>query len=221
MIIDASLVTDILPIAGSLLGLIVGSFLATLIVRWPLGKSITTGRSKCDSCEKQLAPSELIPVVSYVWQKGRCVDCGEAINTHHLAIELTSALVGALALYVAPNIIGLAGAFFGWLLLTLASLDAEHQWLPDRLTAILAISGISSALIIRDPILVDRIIGGLVGYFSLALIAIAYRKLRGREGLGGGDPKMLAGIGIWLGWQYLPIVLIGASVTGLVLVISA
>lgn len=221
MIIDASLVTCILPIAGGLVGLVVGSFLATLVVRWPLGKSIASGRSNCDSCGKQLAPRELIPVVSYVWQKGRCADCGEAINTHHLAIELTSALVGALALYVAPNIIGLAGAVFGWLLLTLASLDAEHHWLPDRLTAILAISGMFSALMVEEPILMDRMIGGFVGYFSLTLIAIVYRRLRGREGLGGGDPKMLAGIGIWLGWQYLPIVLIGASVTGLVLVLSA
>lgn len=221
MIIDANFIIYILPIAGGLLGLIVGSFLATLIIRWPLGKSITTGRSKCDTCGKQLAPRELFPVISYFWQKGRCVECGGTINSHHLAIELTSALIGGLAFYVAPNIMGLTGAVFGWLLLTLASLDAEHQWLPDRLTAVLAISGIFSALMVEEPILMDRIIGGLVGYFSLTLIAMAYRWFRGREGLGGGDPKMLAGIGIWLGWQYLPIVLIGASTIGLVLVFAA
>lgn len=177
------------------------------------------GRSECDACGHQLSPMELIPVISHVWQKGHCKSCGASINTHHLAIELVAGLIGGLALFVEPNITGLAGAFFGWLLLTLAALDAEHHWLPDRLTILLATTGLLSVFIVQEPTVVDRLIGGLTGYFSLLLISIVYRTIRGREGLGGGDPKMLGGIGLWLGWQYLPIILLGAAIIGLLFVL--
>ena len=208
----------LLPMAGTILGLIIGSFLATLIIRCPQGQSVMIGRSKCDSCDRQLGFTELIPVISHIWQRGRCKSCGVQINNSHLAIELVAGLIGGLALSVEPNAAGLVGAFFGWMLLTLAALDAEHHWLPDRLTALLAIAGLLSVFVVEDPSVVDRLIGGLAGYFSLLLIAITYRAIRGKEGLGGGDPKMLGGIGLWLGWQYLPLILLGASVTGLVIV---
>lgn len=213
---DATLPFFVLPIAGVVFGLIIGSFLATLIVRWPQGQSVATGRSQCDSCGKQLDFSELIPVVSYVLQNGKCKACGAAINKNHLSIELVAGLIGGLALLVAPNLSGAAGAIFGWILLTLAALDSEHHWLPDRLTALLAATGLMAVLVVEDPNIVDHLIGGLAGYFALLLVAIVYRMIRGREGLGGGDPKMLGGIGIWLGWQYLPIILLGASIIGLV-----
>ncbi len=217
MILDVNLPYFVLPIAGAVLGLIVGSFLATLVVRWPQGQSVINGRSKCDGCNRQLNPLELIPVISFVWQRGSCTKCGAPISKHHLAIELTASLIGAVALMVAPNVVGLSGAVFGWLLMTLAALDLDHHWLPDRLTALLAASGLLSALIVEQPTAVDRLFGGLIGYFSLLLIAVIYRTVRGREGLGGGDPKMLGAIGLWLGWQYLPFVLLGASIIGLVI----
>jgi len=205
----------VFPLAGVILGLIIGSFLATLAVRWPKGQSVMTGRSECDQCGQRLGPIELLPVISHIWQNGKCRKCGEPIDRQHLAIEIAAGLIGGLALFVAPNGTGMAGAFFGWVLLTLAIIDAEHQWLPDRLTALLAATGLFSALFLEEPTIVDRLIGGLIGYFSLLLVAVIYRTVRGREGLGGGDPKMLGGIGLWLGWQYLPFILLGASIIGL------
>jgi len=203
------------PIGGVLLGVIIGSFLATLVVRWPEGQSVVAGRSKCDACNRKLDPLELVPVLSHLLQKGKCRSCGATINGQHLAIEITAGLIGGLALLTAPNTTGLTGALFGWILLTLAALDAEHHWLPDRLTGFLAATGLLSTLLVDPPSILDRLLGGLFGYFSLMLIAILYRTLRGRDGLGGGDPKMLGAIGLWLGWQYLPPVLLGASIAGL------
>ncbi len=142
------------------------------------------------------------------------------IATDHLAIELVAALIGGVALLAAPGMDGLAGAIFGWLLLTLAALDAKHNWLPDRLTALLALSGLMAGFLLAPSTLSDRLIGGLAGFASLFIVAAIYKRLRGREGLGGGDPKMLAGIGCWLGWQALPLVILGGSLVGILVAIS-
>lgn len=159
-------------------------------------------------------------MVSYILQSGKCRECGAQIAPDHLAIELSAGLIGGLALFVAPGMEGLVGAIFGWLLLTLAALDVKHHWLPDQLTAILAITGIMASIVAAYPVLQDRLVGGLAGYASLALIAAIYKRIRQREGLGGGDPKMLGAIGCWLGWQMLPLVLLGASAVGIMVVIS-
>jgi len=210
----------LLPLFGVLLGLIIGSFLATLILRWPQNLSVIGGRSVCDDCGHQLRAWELIPVVSFVMQSGKCRRCGAPIANDHLAIELAAALIGGLALYAAPRIEAFAGAIFGWLLLTLAALDVKHHWLPDRLTAMLALSGLMASLLPVYPALPDRLIGGFAGIAALAIIAAIYKGVRNRNGLGGGDPKMLGAIGCWLGWQALPLVLLGASVVGLLVALS-
>lgn len=209
-----------MPIAAVLLGLILGSFLATLIVRWPEGRSVVGGRSSCDHCGHQLRVWELIPVVSFLIQAGKCRKCGAVIATDHIAMELAAALIGGLALFAAPGSEGLAGALFGWLLLTLAALDVKHHWLPNSLTLVLAVSGLIASLLLVDPTLQDRLIGGFAGFFSLAIIAALYKSIRKRDGLGGGDPKMLGAIGCWLGWQALPLVILGASLIGILIVIS-
>ncbi len=210
----------LLPVAGVLLGLIMGSFVATLILRWPEGRSVIAGRSSCDRCGYQLRSRDLVPVASFLLQKGKCRQCGATIARDHIAIELAAALIGGLALFAAPGVEGVAGAVFGWLLLTLAALDVKHHWLPDRLTAMLAVSGLMVWLIGVSPPLLDRLIGGLSGFVSLTIVAGLYRKVRGRDGLGGGDPKMLGGIGCWLGWTALPLVILGASLIGILTAIS-
>lgn len=114
----------------------------------------------------------------------------------------------------------LAGVAFGWLLLALAALDATEYWLPDTLTGSLAVAGLISGLAGIEPDLTGRLIGGAVGFGLLWAIARLYHATRGRDGLGGGDPKLLGAIGLWLGWQALPIVLLGASLAGLGLVVA-
>lgn len=205
----------VFPIAGASLGLIIGSFLATLAIRWPQGRSIVNGRSHCDHCEADLAARDLIPIVSFVVSGGKCRYCKNTIKSDHLAIELAAAIIGGLALYISPDLTGLVGALFGWMLIVLAALDAEHHWLPDRLTILLGLSGLLASFVVNEPDVVSRLLGGVAGFCSLWGMAKVYRFFRHREGLGGGDPKMFGAIGCWLGWEALPLVLLGAAFVGL------
>lgn len=200
---------------GAILGAIVGSFVATLCLRWPRGEGAATGRSRCDSCASSLRPAELVPIVSFLLARGRCRRCGARIAPFHLQVEIAAALIGAVALLAAPGAPGLAVAIFGWLLLPLLLLDWAHFWLPDRLVVVLGLSGIAVGGWIAGQSLEARLIGGLAGFAVLLLLALAYRKARRREGLGQGDPKLLGAIGLWVGWAALPQVVLGAAVIGL------
>lgn len=123
-------------------------------------------------------------------------------------------LIGAGALAIMPGAAGWTWALFGWLLLPLALLDARHYWLPDSLTLMLGASGLLLAGILLETTLLDRWVGALTGGLLLALIAWAYRRVRGADGMGGGDPKLVAAIGAWLGWQALPLLLLLSSLGG-------
>ena len=202
-------------LALAVLGAIFGSFIATLVIRWPAGRSVTRGRSQCDGCGKTLRPGELVPVLSFAVLRGKCAGCGAAIRVDHLAIELIGLAIGLTAGLVAPGIEGAAGAVFGWLLLALGALDLRAFWLPNVLTAALALAGLATGSYGIAPPLTDRLLGGLGGFASLWLVATVYRAIRHREGLGGGDPKLFGAIGLWLGWALLPMVLLAACMIGL------
>ncbi len=203
------------PLCGLILGAIFGSFIAAIVSRWPKEMSVMAGRSQCDACGKTLAARELVPIFSYMFQHGKCRSCGAVIDRDALTIELLAAAIGGLALLAAPDGHGVAGAVFGWLLLALAWLDFRHFWLPDRLTVALALTGLTAAYLLHRADFAGHLIGGFAGFALLWVISCTYTKLRGREGLGGGDAKMLGGIGLWLGWAALPFVLLGASTIGL------
>lgn len=202
---------------GGVAGLVIGSFVAALTWRWPAGRSIVAGRSRCDHCDAVVAARDLVPVVSVVLLRGHCRHCGTAIASRHLAIELAAGGIGALALLASPDMDGVLGAVFGWALLALAVLDSEHFWLPDRIVLPLAGAGLLAS-IAGPPDLMTRLIGAVAGFAVLAAIAAVYRARTGRTGLGGGDPKLLAAIGAWLGWPALAFVLLLAATLGLVLV---
>ncbi len=207
------------PILLGILGAVFGSFIATLAIRWPQGRSAMRGRSACDGCHKALAAHELIPVISYVFQRGRCRACGNSIHLAHPATEMAGLAIGVAAGLVAPGWEGVAGAVFGWLLLALAALDLAAFWLPNVLTAALAIAGLIDGIFFQ-PGWVDRVLGAVIGFGLLYLVAFTYRHVRGREGLGGGDPKLFGAIGLWLGASMLAPVLLGASVTGLAVALA-
>jgi len=198
---------------AGLIGLILGSFIATLVLRWPAGRSIH-GRSQCDGCGRSLGVLDLIPLLSALWLRGRC-RCGARIDPFHSRVELGSALIGAAALAWMPGMAGWLWALFGWLLLPLALLDARHFWLPDRLNLLLAVIGLLVAGPMLDTSLMDRWVGAVVCGLTLAAIAEFYRRVRLKDGMGGGDPKLVAAIGAWLGWQALPLMLLLASVGGI------
>ncbi len=211
----SSLSQTFLPLIGLGAGAIVGSFLAVILIRWPRGDSALAGRSRCDGCGQRLRAWELIPILSFAMLRGRCRRCGAAIDPGHLLIELAAAMIGGMAFIAHPGPQAFATAVFGWWLLALGALDARHHWLPDRLTLPLLPLGLAVAALGVGPALEQRLIGAVAGFLVLWVLASAYRHLRGREGLGGGDPKLLAALGAWLGWQQLPFVLLGAGLLGL------
>lgn len=206
--------TIVVALAGAIFGAIVGSFLATLVVRLPKGEQALAGRSRCDHCRRPLRLLDLVPIGSRLWLRGKCRSCGGAIDPTHSRIELVAVLIGAAAMAIRPDLSGVALAVFGWLLLPLAWLDWRHFWLPDRLMLPLAIGGVALGGWLGAD-LPSRLVGGLAGWGSLALLALLYRRTRGREGLGGGDPKLLGAIGLWLGWIPLAPLLALAAALGL------
>ena len=205
----------------AVLGAIVGSFVATLVLRWTEGRSVMRGRSACDSCGRTLGARELVPLASALVLRMKCRTCGGAIHPWHPSIEALAALIGLAAGLAASGPIALAGAAFGWLLLALGAIDLRALWLPDRLTALVAIGGLATGIWGFGPPFGERIVGGIAGFSALWAIARAYRAWRGREGMGGGDPKLLGAIGLWLGWRMLPAVLLLACLVGLGAVLFA
>jgi leader peptidase (prepilin peptidase)/N-methyltransferase len=197
------------------LGAAIGSFLATILIRWPQGRSVVAGRSACDKCGRTLEARDLVPILSWSLARGRCRACGSRIDRRHLAAEAGAAMIGIAAILVHPMPLAAVTAIFGWWLFLLAALDVEHEWLPDRLTWPLLAAGLAAGWGGFGPPLESRLVGAGAGFATLFLIGQVYRASRGREGLGGGDPKLFAAIGAWLGWIHLPFVLIGAGLLGL------
>ena len=206
--------------AAFVLGAIVGSFVATILIRWPQGRSVVSGRSRCDRCEAPLGPGELVPLLSYALQRGRCRHCRARIDPRHAIVELAAGLIGMVALAAHPLPLALATAALGWWLLAIALLDLEHHWLPDRLTLPLIPLGLAAAWAGLGPPPAERAAGAAIGWAALALIAWAYRRLRGREGMGGGDPRLMAALGAWVGAWQLPAILLGAGMLGLAAVLA-
>lgn len=201
--------------SGALAGLLAGSFLATLVLRWPRGDTLG-GRSRCDICHTRLSAPELVPLLSYLLARGRCRHCGTQIDWRHPAIELTAALIGALALFVVPGPAGFAGALLGWILLALLALDAEHFWLPDALT--LPLLGLG--LLLGPGEIGMRLLGAAISGGIFLAISLSYKALRGREGLGLGDVKLVVALGAWLSPVLIAPLILLAALTGLALAAS-
>lgn len=201
---------------GMLLGAIVGSFIALLIVRWPSGELNLWGRSKCDHCETILPPRDLIPIISFILQNGKCTHCKKSIDPIHFQIEILAAIIGMILFAILPLNEAVIFALLGWQLLLIASLDIKYYWLPDGLTLALAATGLALAHILpTTPDIYDRIIGGFSAFIFLTCISMIYRKIRGYDGMGSGDPKLFGAMGMWIGWQGLAALMLYASILGL------
>jgi leader peptidase (prepilin peptidase)/N-methyltransferase len=211
-------------IPGSILLIIlapfVGSFLGTLAQRLPAGIPYALSRSVCDHCNAKLHPRQLIPIVSWVFQRGQCRTCGAWLGFFYPSIELAAAGIAVWAAVVMPAGPAMwATCIFGWTLLTLAVIDWRHQILPDQLTLSLLVLGLTVAYATVPEDLSNRLIGAAVGFFSFLTLRKIYQWLRHREGLGLGDVKLLAGIGAWVSWVSLPSVVLLAALLGLLTVL--
>ena len=193
----------------------IGSFLGVLAVRLPVGGKVIVGRSVCDSCGRQLGVLDLVPLVSWLLLRGRCRSCGQKIDWLLPAIELAAIAVPIWASLPddAPPVWG--SALLGWTLLALAAIDFRHFVLPDVLTLPLIPAGLAIAWLTEPDRLIANLWGAALGFLVLAGVRAAYRRLRGREGLGFGDVKLLAAAGAWVGWDGLPSVMAIAALSGL------
>jgi leader peptidase (prepilin peptidase)/N-methyltransferase len=203
-----------------LLSPLVGSFLGVIIDRLPAGRSIVSGRSCCDHCGHRLAAIELIPLISYLRLGGRCAGCGARLRSFYPLIELAALAVALSAAAVLSGGLFWLSLGLGWCLLVLAAIDARHLILPDRITLPLIPLGLALACWLRPEAIAAHVAGALSGFFALAAIAWLYRHLRGRDGLGLGDAKLLAAAGAWLGWQALPGLVLIAAVTALMVALA-
>jgi leader peptidase (prepilin peptidase)/N-methyltransferase len=198
----------------------VGSFLGVVIERLPAGRPILRGRSQCAQCGETLKPRDLVPLVSWLARRGRC-GCGKVrLSPFYPAIELAALGVALSAVTVLSGWLLWASLALGWTLLTLAVIDWRHYWLPDALTLPLIPAGLAVIWAIDPARLGAHLIGAVAGWVAFAALAWLYRRLRGREGLGGGDAKLLGAAGAWLGWPALPSIVLVAAGAGLALALA-
>lgn len=233
-----------LPLAALLtiafvLGAMVGSFLNVVIYRLPRmleqkwreecldylempaekqdeKVSLVLPRSRCPSCKKAIKPWYNIPIFGYLLLGGRCAECRERISPVYPLVELLTGGFTLLVIWrVGANSQGLAAVFFTWSLIALTGIDIKKHILPDSITLPLLWAGliVNSFGLFTD--IQSSLWGAIGGYMSLWSVYWLFKLLTGKEGMGYGDFKLLAALGAWLGWQYLPTLILVSSVVGI------
>jgi leader peptidase (prepilin peptidase)/N-methyltransferase len=196
-------------------GAMIGSFLNVCIVRLPEERSIVRPRSHCPSCGHQIAWYDNLPVLSFVLLRGRCRVCGVRISPLYPTVELlTGALAVALWMRLGTTL-AFAGYFlFAAALVTITFIDLDHRIIPDVISLPGIVVGLAVSFVSPLVTPLGALLGVLAGGGVLLAIATGYEMLRGREGMGGGDVKLLAMIGAFLGWQSVFVTLMVASLIG-------
>jgi leader peptidase (prepilin peptidase)/N-methyltransferase len=232
-------------LAVALVGLCVGSFLNVVIHRVPkmldrgwreqcaelAGKpaveepayNLWVPRSQCPACARPIRAIENVPVVSYMILRGRCAGCKASISPRYPVVEvLTAALSICAVLRFGATPAALAACVLVWMLIALTFIDFDTQLLPDNLTLPLLWAGLLANVLGAVPSvsLRDAVIGAIAGYLVLWAVYWLFKLIRGKEGMGYGDFKLLAAMGAWLGWQMLPLIVLLSSVVGAAIGIS-
>ncbi len=192
-----------------------------LVARLPAGRPLAWDRSACDHCGRKLGPFDLVPVASFLAARGHCRYCGAAITPLYLALEFGALGIAIWAATVAEGWVLWASCALGWVLLALAVIDWRDGLLPDVLTLPLIPFGLAIAYLEDPASLWSHAIGALAGYLCFAAIRFLYRRLRGRDGLGLGDVKLLAAAGAFVSWEGLPSVVLIAAIAGLIVVLGS
>ncbi len=178
--------------------------------------NLSVPRSRCPSCGHQITALENIPVLSWLFLRGKCSECQSSISIRYPIIELTTALLSTLvAYYFGVQWFTLAALFLTWTLIALTMIDFDTQLLPDNMTLPLLWLGLLMSLLQISSIpLTTSVIGAMAGYMALWSVYQLFKLATGKEGMGYGDFKLLAVLGAWLGWQALPLILLLSAVVG-------
>jgi leader peptidase (prepilin peptidase) / N-methyltransferase len=238
----------LLVVAG-LLGLVVGSFLNVVAYRLPVMMErawraqceelksqpftppahIADAKrfdlwwppSACPGCGHKIAAQHNVPVLGFLWLKGRCGNCGAKISARYPLVEAFAAVLGLTTAYVlGPTGQMVAALGFAWTLLALTLIDLDHKLLPDSLTLPLLWAGLLVNVPGTFATPSSSVLGAAAGYLALWSVYKLFKLVTGKEGMGYGDFKLLAAIGAWLGWQLLPVVILLSAVVGSVVGIA-
>ena len=199
-----------------LAGPVAGSFFGLAADRLPRDESIVAPRSHCRACGISLGPRDLVPILSFVLSRGRCRHCGAPIPAWLFYVEILATGLGLIAALLATSPAeAWAGALLLWLLMALAAADLRHFRLPDLLTGGLFLTAMALAWISGRPSLPEALWGAAIGLGSFLLLRLGYQWLRGREGLGMGDVKLMAGLGAAIGPEMLAHMVLFAALAAL------
>jgi leader peptidase (prepilin peptidase)/N-methyltransferase len=230
-------------LAAALFGLLIGSFLNVVVYRLPVmaqreldnyiaheaGKelphqdrfNLMVPRSACPHCGHQITALENIPIVSWLFLRGKCSACKAPISPRYPIVEAVTGLLSAVLIWhFGSGWLGLASLLFAYFLIAMTLIDYDTKTLPDDLTYPLLWLGL---LINLDGTIVplrDAVIGAMAGYLSLWAVYWMFKLATGKEGMGYGDFKLLAALGAWMGWAMLPTIIILSSVVGAIVGIS-
>ncbi|RDI41788.1 prepilin peptidase [Aquicella lusitana] len=235
---------DIFLIVTAILSLFIGSFLNVVIYRLPrmmeqswseecrvylgLKPHAETEKlnlylpfSHCPQCKKVIRPWHNIPILSYLWLRGQCAYCTAPISIRYPLVEALTCIVSA---YVAWKF-GFswqtaAALLFTWIIICLTFIDLDYHLLPDQLTLLLLWLGLFFSIFNLFCTSHDAIIGAIVGYIIFAATQLLFEWTTGKTGMGQGDFKFLAALGAYLGWQMLPLIILLASITGILFAVA-
>jgi len=200
------------------LGAIVGSFLNVCIVRLPRGESLIRPPSHCPHCNKPITFYDNIPIISYMILRGKCRSCKNSISVQYPVVEaLTGLMTVALFMKYGPTVQFLLLFLFSSALLVITFIDLAHQIIPDTISIPGIPCGLGASLLIPMVSWQESLLGILVGGGLLLFIAGGYKWITGRDGMGGGDIKLLAMMGAWLGWKAIPFIILASSLIGLLI----
>lgn len=226
-----------LAFAAGLVGLAVGSFLNVVIHRLPKmmergwlaecaelrGEpapatekfTLATPRSRCPHCGHGITAIENIPLLSYLFLRGRCSGCKARISPRYPLVEALSGLLSGYAAWrFGAGWAGVGALFFVWGMIALTFIDFDTQLLPDSITLPMLWLGLLINLAGTFTDLKSAVIGAAAGYLFLWSVYWAFKLATGKEGMGYGDFKLLAAVGAWLGWQMLPLTILASSMVG-------
>lgn len=210
------------PVLVFLVGLALGSFLNVVITRLPLGEPVWAGRSHCPHCRVPIPWQDNLPLVSFFILRRRCRFCRSPISWRYPLVELTGGLL-ALALWArfpGSYLLLVYGPFCAGLII-LTGLDLEHRWLPDVITLPGIALGLIFSLLFPHLTFLEALAGALVGGGIFFILGWGYEKLTGKMGMGGGDVKLMALIGAFLGIKSVPFVILVSAALGSLVGIAA
>ncbi len=228
---------------GGVFGLLVGSFLNVVIFRYPVmlkhswtaqsrawleldelkdePPTLSKPASHCSNCKSPIKPYQNVPIVSWLLLRGKCAECKNRISARYPLVELLSAVLSTIVVYKFGFTLQSGfGLLLTWVLIALTFIDFDHQLLPDDIVLPILWLGLALSLVPVFSTSSSALIGAMSGYLVFWIVFQVFRLLTGKEGMGYGDFKLMALLGAWLGWEYLPQIILVSTLVGSVVGIS-